>query len=479
MNGMRSFSLTGKIVLLVILNLALLSLVLAGFLQMQLRGDLESLLLVTTRERVLAVSRLLALELRDTPPDLRDEVLARYSDEYGVTFLLYNNHQERLAGPHLKLPDAVAERLRVPRGPFSGANNPEEAQGTFSFRVPGRPFLVVTSGPLRYWVGVRLPLHEDNAQRPIRANLLLASSRLFGNTFFFDWRPWLAIAGIAVAVSLLCWLPMVRGLTCSIRQMMQATTQISEGHFDVQVVAKRRDELGCLGASINRMSSRLASYVHGQKRFLGDIAHELRSPLARMQVALGILERRCTPESAGYIGDLQEDVETMSELTGELMTFAKAESRPDSVQLEPIDLAGVVREAADVERVEGVEIRVQIDPNLRVLGTKEYLLRSVANLLRNAIRYAGSAGPITVSSRREGEEVLVSVADSGPGVPEETVEKIFTPFYRLESSRDRRSGGTGLGLAIVRSCVEACHGSVECRNRKPSGLEVLVKLRAA
>jgi two-component system sensor histidine kinase CpxA len=113
------------------------------------------------------------------------------------------------------------------------------------------------------------------------------------------------------------------------------------------------------------------------------------------------------------------------------------------------------------------------------MADPDYLVRALANLVRNAVRYAGEAGPITVSVRRENQDAVVTVADSGPGLPPDELERVFTPFYRLEASRNREAGGAGLGLAIVKSCVEACGGRVECLNRKPTGLEVEIRLRVA
>jgi two-component system sensor histidine kinase CpxA len=107
------------------------------------------------------------------------------------------------------------------------------------------------------------------------------------------------------------------------------------------------------------------------------------------------------------------------------------------------------------------------------------LFRALSNLVRNAIRYAGQAGPILVSARSDGNETVITVADHGPGVPEESLEEVFAPFFRLERSRGRDFGGAGLGLAIVKSCVEACQGTVHAHNRQPSGLEVEIRLRAS
>jgi two-component system sensor histidine kinase CpxA len=106
------------------------------------------------------------------------------------------------------------------------------------------------------------------------------------------------------------------------------------------------------------------------------------------------------------------------------------------------------------------------------------LLRALSNLIRNAVRYAGTDGPITISARRDGNSVTITVADSGPGLPMEEFDRVFTPFYRLDASRTRETGGAGLGLAIVKSCVEASGGTVQCRNREPHGLEVEIRLKA-
>jgi two-component system sensor histidine kinase CpxA len=258
--------------------------------------------------------------------------------------------------------------------------------------------------------------------------------------------------------------------------MTSATAAVAEGQFDIQVDARRHDELGILGRAINRMAAKLRDYLHGQKRFLGDAAHELRSPLGRMQVALGILERKAAPEEQAYVRDLQEDVEFLAGLTTELLTFARSEMKQEPVVLKPVALRRVVERAVQVE-AEGVDVRVEMDSALTTMGEENLLFRAISNLVRNAVRYAGDQGPIEVAARRQGEHVTLTVADHGPGVPEEALDKIFTPFFRLDSARgDRKKGGTGLGLAIVRSCVEACGGTVHAENRAGGGLMMTVTL---
>jgi two-component system sensor histidine kinase CpxA len=283
------------------------------------------------------------------------------------------------------------------------------------------------------------------------------------------------MGGVASVISVLLWFPFVRGTTRAVHRMLAATSVISTGKFTVDAASKRRDELGELGASINRMSAQLDSLVQGQKRFLADAAHELRSPLGRMQIVAGLLERKADEEGARYIADLKEDVELLSDLTDELLIFARAESLPPS-RIGPVEVEAVVEKAVRMERNDGSDIRVEVAAGLRAMADEPTLCRSIANVVRNSLRYAGDAGPIQVSAQASNGDVLITIADSGPGVPEESLDKIFAPFYRLDESRNRRTGGAGLGLAIVRSTMDACGGSVECRNRQPSGLETTLRV---
>jgi two-component system, OmpR family, sensor histidine kinase CpxA len=169
----------------------------------------------------------------------------------------------------------------------------------------------------------------------------------------------------------------------------------------------------------------------------------------------------------------------MSELVNELLSFSKASFGGPAVKCEPVLLRLMLEKAARREAAEPAFVVIDVAPELAVEADPDLLARAVANVLRNAVRHAGAAGPITVSAAPAGAEVVVTVADRGPGVPEEALAQLFDPFYRVDLSRDRATGGTGLGLAIVKTCVEACGGSVSCRNRQPTGLEVLLRLPRA
>jgi len=264
----------------------------------------------------------------------------------------------------------------------------------------------------------------------------------------------------------------------SFARMTNATQQIASGRFDVRLNARRRDELGSLSEAIDQMAERLDGFVKGQKRFLGDIAHELCSPLAKLQMALGILEQRAEAGEKPYVKSASEKASQIATLVGELLSFSKASFGAAAVHVQPVPVREAAEEAIRQEAADGAEVRLDVPSDLTVVADRDLLVRALANLLRNSLRHGGLAGPISIAAEGAGNDIAITLSDQGPGVPDEELPKIFDAFYRVEPSRPRGSGGTGLGLAIVKACIESCSGSVTARNRQPQGLEVVVRLPA-
>ncbi len=479
------FPLLLKILVWFFLNLVVLGVALYVVLKVQFRFGLDSLLAGRVGERVQAVSDVMADELKAKPRSAWDEVLQRFGKAYKVEFLLFRRDGTQVAGQSVTLPAAVAAKTIELRGMGQGlGRGPPPGRGPRWGREateaePQARFIVHTQSPARYWVGISLPLAEPGAGRPWPLTLLLVSDSLSAGGLFLDPTPWVIVGFGAVIFSVLFWIPLVRGVTRSLAQMTRATEQISRGRFDARVDEQRADELGRLGQAINSMAARLAGFVTGQKRFLGDIAHELCSPIARIQVALGILEQRAAGKQESYVNDLREEVEQMSRLVNELLSFSKAGLTAQKIKLEPVNLATTARRVLEMEAPRQGQVQLQIPDDLTALAQPELLFRALANLVRNALRYAGQAGAITVSALHKDGAVLVTVADQGPGIPEASLQQVFDPFYRAEPSRSRDTGGVGLGLAIVKTCVEACQGTVSARNRAPHGLEVQIILQSA
>jgi two-component system, OmpR family, sensor histidine kinase CpxA len=455
-------SLSVKIILLAFLNVLLLGVIVAVFARIEYRVELGSFLFTPTRDRILSVSRLVALELPNRPQAMWDQALEQYSQNYPAKFFLFDGEGRQLAGAPVSPPKDIRAFISQNRhGP------------------PGPPILFTrVKGPTMYWVATHIPLWKEAVHHPVRANLVWQFPSFWTEPFFFDYRPWLLGFLAVVLVSLICWVPLIRGLTRSISDIMRATGQIAEGHFEIALSTRRKDELGHLSRSINRMAERLAGYVNGQKRFLSDVAHELCSPVARMQMALGILEQRASDDQITYVRDVQEEAEHVSGLINELLSFSKSQIGSSTKNLTRVNVRDTVQSVLERESSDSVVIETQLDDNLEVMAQPDFLFRSLANLVRNAIRYAGHAGPIQVSALNLGQDVSIRVSDQGPGVPDAEIEEIFKPFYRPEFARQRETGGAGLGLAIVKSCIEACGGMVRCRNRSPHGLEVEIRLPA-
>lgn len=482
-----------KVFLWFLLNLLLLAVVFFVLLRVQFHADLNSFFAAQVGERLQSVGEIIEKELGDSPVSAWDSILARFSSAYRVRFMLSGVDGNLLAGGNLTLPPEVAAELRRRPGQGmrwgrdgGGGGGPRWLQSDTNLVRPGprrpgwgrmRPFFLSTEDPTRYWAGLHLPSLPLDPPELRPATLLAMSGSLGAGGFFFDLRPWIGVAAGVVVISALFWLPFVRGLTRATTRMMQTTERIAAGHFEARVASRRGDELGRLGDSINHMAERLAAFIGGQRAFLGNIAHELCSPIARIQVALGILEQRALPAQEAILKDLREEIEEMSGLVNELLSFSKASTGGTAVKLQPVPLGEIVERAVHREAAPGARIQAEIDPALRVMADPDLLLRALANVLRNAVRYAASAGPVQVTARAEGEQVLITVADQGPGVPEEALPQLFDPFFRIDLSRSRDTGGTGLGLTIVKTCIEACHGQVACQNRAPSGLEMCLRLR--
>jgi len=205
-------------------------------------------------------------------------------------------------------------------------------------------------------------------------------------------------------------------------------------------------------------------------------AFELSAPISRIQFALGILEAKADDALRPHVGVLHEEVQEMSALVNELLQFSKAGLAGRATTLGRVEVEPVVRRAALREPAPGAAFEIDVPAGLAVMANEEYLVRALANLLRNAVRYAGSSGPISIAVARERDSVVIRVADRGPGLPSAELDEVFAPFYRPEASRSRETGGAGLGLVIVKTCVEACGGTVAAQNRPEGGLEVVIRL---
>ena len=450
-------------------------------------------------DRLFEVAFVIAEDLSGHDAEQWNERLEHWSTVYGVDFILMSR-AGRIAGPEFPIPEAFRNhRSARPghedrRGEYRGgqenpggaaaqlmADGPRRGTEFFAEFKNGRPptrLFHRTDDPTRYWGGLAIPIFGEDPP-PRRHMLLVVSGSWTGNGIFFDVVPWLLLAAVVVLVSVLLWAPLVRTITRPVVSMTTAAERIAAGDFDVKVDERRRDEIGRLGRAINDMADRLGRLIDGQKRFLGDVAHELASPIARIKLGLGILERKVDDENRQRVGEVLDDADHMSALVDELLSFTRVSAAGGQIRREELRVADLVARVVSREAPGPASVTVDVAADLAVHADDGLLDKALANLLRNGLRYAGDDGPIAIRATASGDRIRLEVSDRGPGVPPATIEQIFEPFFRPEAGRDADSGGVGLGLAIVKSCAVACRGSVSARNLSPRGLAVTLDLPRA
>ena len=276
-------------------------------------------------------------------------------------------------------------------------------------------------------------------------------------------------------------------LSTPMEELRSVAQELSEGNLTVRVkkrLLRRRDEIGHLGRDFNMMAGRIESLVAAQRRLLGDISHELRSPLARQGVALGLARRRAGAEARSALDRIEREGERLNEMIAQLLTLTRLESGTDGIEQVKIDLSALVREITDDADFEAHDrdrsVRIVEDQSASINGTPEMLRSAIENVVRNGVRHTaeGSAVEVSLSSESvNGDGVaLIRVRDHGNGVPENAIKEIFRPFYRVEDDRDRKTGGAGLGLSIAARAVLLHHGTIKATNAKDGGLVVEIRL---
>jgi signal transduction histidine kinase len=260
-----------------------------------------------------------------------------------------------------------------------------------------------------------------------------------------------------------------------LRQLRETVMRFGAGELEARTGSKRRDEFGDVARSFDDMAERMQTLLTAERRLLQDISHELRSPLARLSVAVELA--RTSADRNGGLDRIKKESQRISMLVGELIQMTRAEGDPAERTVAPVDLKELVEDLLDDLLIEADTKRIRIEREMAgpmvVQGDAELLRRAVENVVRNAIRYSPVDGEVRVRMSRDGDRAVIVVRDFGPGVPEEMREAIFRPFFRVEDDRARGSGGVGLGLAIARRAVHLHNGEIVARNVEP-GLEVTI-----
>lgn len=287
---------------------------------------------------------------------------------------------------------------------------------------------------------------------------------------------------VAMLASLIFAALLARYFSKPIRNLRSAFEAATTGNLDVRlgpVMGKRSDELADLGRHFDLMADHLRSLMDGQRRLLHDVSHELRSPLARLQAAIGLIRQQ--PEKLEtYLDRIEREGVRMDKLVGELLTISRLEAGVISSMDQEINMDDLISDVLYDARFEAGASGHTVDllgrSKILIKGNAELLHSAIENVIRNAIRHtpAGSKVFVEVRLNADGSKVLLAICDQGTGIPENEISEIFEPFYR--GNETKRTDGHGLGLAISRRVVEAHGGTIKASNMRYGGLCVELAL---
>jgi len=282
--------------------------------------------------------------------------------------------------------------------------------------------------------------------------------------------------------AIICFL-IAHYLTKPIEQLRDATHELARGNLDIRAgenLGNRQDEIAELVRDFDSMAGELRNQIQSERNLLSGVSHELRSPIARIRLALTLARDADDDERAEMLNRIEQDTIQLDSMLERILTVARLESGQQKPQFEELSLNDVIDDVLHDAKFEaaatGGEITYRGDGDVQVNGDAGLLRSAIENVVRNAIFYSGQDGKIDVQLDRANDAAVISVRDNGPGVPESALPLLFKPFYRVDHSRGTTTGGMGLGLAIVRNAVAIHGGSVSAKNVLPRGLEVELRL---
>ena len=287
----------------------------------------------------------------------------------------------------------------------------------------------------------------------------------------------LLIGVLVVALSAL----LSRAFTRKIRELLQAIRQVREGAYSHRASVRGNDEIAQLATEFNSLTDRLQTTEAARRRFVSDASHELKTPLAGIRLLTDSIlqtEDMNADTTREFVEDIGREAQRLSRITEDLLRLTRLDSdlldAPETVEVAPV-LEQVMRMMSLLAQEKGTELTYRMEENCRVSATKGEVHQVIYNLTDNAVKYSGKNGKVRVELRHEDHDVVLTVADNGPGIPEEDLPKVFERFYRVDKARSRAAGGTGLGLSIVQDTVKKRGGTVSAANRAGGGAVFTVR----
>lgn len=283
---------------------------------------------------------------------------------------------------------------------------------------------------------------------------------------------------VAVAISLAMIQVLARGMTSPLREMARAASAMADGDYDLRVTASSRDEVGDLARAFNSMAAELAETDRQRHELIANVSHELRTPLSALQATLENLVDGVAPADGTTFAAMLAQTQRLGRLVTQLLDLSRLEAGMAPLHVAPVVVADVLGDVATEARMTHPSTTVDVDAadDVDLDGDAERLHQVVANLVDNAARYGPDGQPVRITARARGDDVVVTVEDRGPGIPDAELARVFERFHRTDGARSADAGGTGLGLAIARWIVDLHHGAIRVEHNAPTGCRVVVTL---
>lgn len=330
--------------------------------------------------------------------------------------------------------------------------------------------------------GIAMRLVQGQSGREYVLVLQQSPTLIMPVSEFVNMHPYLRLLAIGLLGAVLCFM-LARNITKPIMRLRGTAGDLAAGRLKTRVdprVRRRHDEIGSLGRDFDRMAEQIEALVTAQRELLGDVSHELRSPLSRLIVALGLLPQASPEEAQEYLSRIGIEANRLDKLIGQLLTLTRIESGVESTGREPLDLTNLIQELAadgDFEaRAQGREVNLVSVEACTMFGVSEMLRSGIENVVRNAIRYTPEGKSVDLTLEKVNSSAPTSarlrVRDYGPGIPDQLLSNIFAPFYRVPEPVESDWLGAGLGLAIADRVMRMHRGKISARNAEDGGLIV-------
>lgn len=413
------------------------------------------------RQAVAEYGREAILDFEHEGSEKVDTFADRLLEKSGIHLLLFDNHGRPLTKRRVprRMQHMVQRAMQTGEVvfPMMGARN------GLASAVRG------ASGRI-YFVAISLP------ERPPSRNLIKGVTH-----GFLGWQLLLLLTITAVV----CYV-LARSLTAPISRLRKATRKFAAGDLSIRIgdQVKGKNELAGLSHDFDEMAGKIELLVGSQKNLLRDISHELRSPLARMGIALELARQQGNPAAQNKaLNRIELEAERMNSMIGQLLNLTRLESGVREVPFQEIDLrellANLVEDANYEAKIRQCKVVYQAPESAVYFGSRDLLAQALENVIRNAVKYTSDNSVVSVDLLENADNLTIQVADQGSGVPDEALTKLFEPFYRVADARDRQSGGTGIGLAIAERAVKLHTGTISASNRSQGGLlvEIILPLK--